>query len=314
MKLSGMKMKAIIGFFLAAILSAPAFGASTPLPGTLNYVEGEARIGSQELNAKSVGSSDLQAGQIIATEKGRVEVLLTPGVFLRLDNNSAAEMISPSLTNTEVQLDKGRAMLEVAEIHKQNDIRIAQDGATTQVLKNGLYAFDANTGEVQVFDGKAEVSGKAKTIDLKGGRELNVASDAPLKAQKFDKKKDADDFYNWSALRSQYESEANMDIARYAPGVVSPGWFWDPWYSAYTFVPGNGIFYSPFGWGFYSPAWFGYAPIYYGSPYHYYRPGYYGHGHYDYPHTVVPRGEMGTAPAVHAQGGFGGFHGGVGRR
>ena len=314
MKLSGIKTKTIVGFILAAILSAPAFGASTPLPGTLNYVEGEARIGSQELNAKSVGSSDLQAGEIIATEKGRVEVLLTPGVFLRLDNNSAAEMISPSLTNTEVQLNKGRAMLEVADIHKQNDIKIAQDGATTQVLKNGLYAFDANTGEVQVFDGKAEVSDKAKTIDLKGGRELNVASDAPLKAQKFDKKKDADDFYNWSALRSQYESEANMDIARYAPGVVSPGWFWDPWYSAYTFVPGNGIFYSPFGWGFYSPAWFGYAPIYYGAPYHYYRPGYYGHGHYDHPHTVVPRGEMRAAPAMHAQGGFGGFHGGVGRR
>jgi hypothetical protein len=314
MKLSGIKTKTIVGFILAAILSAPAFGASTPLPGTLNYVEGEARIGSQELNAKSVGSSDLQAGEIIATEKGRVEVLLTPGVFLRLDNNSAAEMISPSLTNTEVQLNKGRAMLEVADIHKQNDIKIAQDGATTQVLKNGLYAFDANTGEVQVFDGKAEVSDKAKTIDLKGGRELNVASDAPLKPQKFDKKKDADDFYNWSALRSQYESEANMDIARYAPGVVSPGWFWDPWYSAYTFVPGNGIFYSPFGWGFYSPAWFGYAPIYYGAPYHYYRPGYYGHGHYDHPHTVVPRGEMRAAPAMHAQGGFGGFHGGVGRR
>ena len=312
MKLS--RMKAIIGFFLAAILSAPAFGASTPLPGTLNYVEGEARIGSQELNAKSVGSSDLEAGQLIATEKGRVEVLLTPGVFLRLDNNSEAEMISSSLTNTEVQLNKGRAMLEVAEIHKQNDIQIAQDGATTQVLKNGLYAFDANTGEVQVFDGKAEVSDKGKTIDLKGGRELNVASDAPRKAQKFDKKKDADDFYNWSALRSQYESEANMDIARYAPGAVSPGWFWDPWYSAYTFVPGNGIFYSPFGWGFYSPGWIGYAPIYYGAPYHYYRPGYYGRGFYGHPRAVVPRGEMRAAPAMHAQGGFGGFHGGVGRR
>src|SRR5579872_2322278 len=131
MKLS--RTKTLLGFLLAAILSAPAFGANTPLPGTLNYVEGQAQIGTEDLTAKSVGSADLKAGEKIATEKGRAEILLTPGVFLRLDNNSVAEMISPSLTDTEVELSKGRAMLEVAEIHKQNDIKIDQNGATTQV-------------------------------------------------------------------------------------------------------------------------------------------------------------------------------------
>ena len=313
MKLSG--MKATIGLFLAALLTAPAFGATTPLPGTLNYVEGQAQIGSQDLNSKSVGSADLQAGQTIATENGRAEILLTPGVFLRLDSNSAAEMVSPSLTNTEVQLTKGRALLEVAEIHKQNDIKIAEDGATTQVLKNGLYEFDSNSGEVEVFDGKAKVISNDKTADVKGGREFNIsASNASAKAQKFDKNKAKDDFYNWSALRSQYESEANVDVARFVPsGFAGPGWFWDPWYSAYTFVPGSGIFYSPFGWGFYSPGWIGYAPAYYyGVPYRYY-----GHGYYGHPGVVAPRARIAppiSTPAMHARGGFGGFRGGIGRR
>ena len=311
MKLS--RMKTILGFFLAAILSAPAFGANTPLPGTLNYVEGQAQIGSEDLSAKSVGSAELQAGQTITTGKGRAELLLTPGVFLRLDSNSAAEMVSPSLTNTEVQLDKGRAMLEVAEIHKQNDIKIAQDGATTQILKNGLYEFDANNGEVQVFDGKAKVEAKNNTVDLKGGRELSVGNDTVLKAQKFDKKKDVDDFYNWSALRSQYESEANVDVAQFVSGgFAGPNWYWDPWFSAYTYVPGNGIFYSPFGYGFYSPAWIGYAPYYYGVLYRYYGHGYYGHPHYIAPRAGVSA-PMRTAPAMHAQG-FVGFHGGIARR
>ena len=324
MKLS--RIKTLLGLFLAAILSAPALGANTPLPGTLNYVEGKAQIGSEDLSAKSIGSSELQAGQTITTETGRAEVLLTPGVFFRLDNNSAAEMISPSLTNTEVQLNKGRAMLEVAEIHKQNDIKIAQDGATTQILKNGLYEFDANDGAIRVFEGKAQVAAKAKTKDLKGGRELNVRRDPVLKAQKFDKK-NQDDFYNWSALRSRYESEANVDVARYVVpgGYAGPGWYWDPWFSAYTFVSGNGIFYSPFGWGFYSPGWIGYAPAFgYGVPYRYYGRGYYGHGYYGHGYhehgyhgnAVAPRAgvsaPMRTAPAMHSQG-FGGFHGG-GRR
>ena len=305
-------LKVIVGMFLATILSAPAFGTVTPLPGTLNYVEGQAHMGSQELNSKSVGSSNLEVGQSISTDKGRAEILLTPGVFLRLDNDSSAQMISPSLTNTEVQLTHGRAMLEVAEIHKQNVIKIDEDGSTTQVLKDGLYAFDANSGTVQVFDGKADVLDKDKIVALKSGRELNVESDARLKAQKFDKKNNEDDFYNWSSLRSEYESEANVDVARLGPsGVISPGWFWDPWFSAYTFVPGDGIFYSPFGWGFYSPAWIGYYG-YYGAPYHY-RPGY-------YPHHRVGGPAIRPAPAIHGQPGFGGFHGGgfhgggIGRR
>ena len=42
---------------------------------------------------------------------------------------------------------------------------------------------------------------------------------------------------------------------------------WDPWFSCYTFIPGDGIFYSPFGWGFYSPWWAYQAPIYFGGRY-----------------------------------------------
>jgi hypothetical protein len=224
-------------------------------------------------------------------------------------------MISPSLTNTEVRLTKGRAMLEVAELHKQNDIKITADGATTQVLKNGLYEFNADNGEVQVFDGKASVVDQDKTVGLKASHELNVESSKnALKAQKFDKKNDVDDFYNWSALRSEYASEANVDVARFVPGgYAAPGWFWDPWFSEYAFVPGNGIFYSPFGWGFYSPAWIGYAPGFYGRPYGYYRPGFYGR-----PHYIAPGGRIAApgrvGPAAHAQAGFGGFRGGGGRR
>src|SRR5581483_5448978 len=123
--------KAIGGFVLAALLSAPAFGANSALPGTLNFVEGQASIQNQPLSPKSVGSADLEAGQTISTGNGRAEILLTPGVFLRLDHNSAVKMISPDLTNTKVQLEKGRAEVEVAQIYKQNDLQVQQGDATT---------------------------------------------------------------------------------------------------------------------------------------------------------------------------------------
>jgi FecR protein len=255
----------LLGFFLAAILTAPVWGseASTKsaVPGTLNYVEGHASMGDQALNSKSIGSAELQPGQSLTTEKGKAEVLLTPGVFLRIGNNSSIKLISPSLTDTEVEVDQGHAMVEVAELHPENSIRIDEDGTTTQLLKTGLYDFNRNQRELRVFDGKATVESGREHVNVKGGRELTLANNELSKARKFDKKSyEEGDLFRWSSLRSGYLAEANVDAAgMYAangwggPGWWGADWYWDPWFDAFTFIPGDGIFYSPFGWGFYSP-------------------------------------------------------------
>jgi hypothetical protein len=90
-------------------------------PGAINYVEGDAAIDNQPLNPDVVGSVELQKGQMLSTQAGKVEILLTPGVFLRVADNSTVKMVSPDLANTEVELDKGRAMAEVTDISKNNN-------------------------------------------------------------------------------------------------------------------------------------------------------------------------------------------------
>jgi FecR protein len=318
---------------LAAILSAPAWGATPALPGTLNYVEGQAVVGSEALNAKSVGSVTLQSGQTLTTETGKAEILLTPGVFFRVGDNSSATLVSPSLTNTEVSLAKGQAMVEVAEIYKDNLLRVQEDGATTQLLKTGLYGFDANNGDVRVFKGEALVQDGDQVIKVKGGRELDLNNAGNLKTRKFDKSTyEQSDLYRFGNLRSQYLAEANVDAAGLylngGAGWYGTGWYWDPFFMDYTWIPGDGMFFSPFGWGFYSPWFVSYAP-YYGR---YYPYGYGGHarpyygrgaGHYvggsgyAAPHTE--NGFRGSA-APHSfgvmgggfHGGGGGFHGGGG--
>jgi hypothetical protein len=282
----------LLGFFLAAILCAPAWAdvtsAKTAVPGTLNYVEGQASIGDQALNSKSIGTAELQPGESVVTEKGNAEVLLTPGVFLRIGNNSSVKMISPSLTDTEVEVDQGHAMIEVAEIHPENSLRVVEDGTATKLLKTGLYDFNRNQRELRVFDGKAFVESGREHVDVKGGREVTLASNDLSKARKFDKKPyEEGDLFRWSSLRSGYLAEANVDAAGMYAGSGWGGgglgwwgadWYWDPWFDAFTFIPGDGIFYSPFGWGFYSPWWVFQAPFFgYGYGYGGYGRGY---GHY----------------------------------
>jgi hypothetical protein len=263
-------LSAIAIILLAALVSVPAWGSSTALPGTINYVEGQVSIGNQALKADSVGSAELQAGQTLTTANGRAEILLTPGIFLRLDNNSSVTMITPSLTDTRVELLKGRANVEVTEIHKENSIRIASAGASTELLKKGLYEFDADRNLVRVFDGKATVEDQGRSVDVKGGREVSLNAGDELKARKFDKDaNEEDELYRWSKLRSSYLAEANNDAARMYVGNAwyGGGWYWDPWFGAYTFIPANGVFYSPFGWGFYSPS-FVFGDPFFGPRFH----------------------------------------------
>lgn len=266
----------IAGVALAGALCAPAWasGADTrpAAPGTINYVEGSVSIGSQMLSSRAIGSAELDAGQSLTTQKGKAEILLTPGVFLRVGERSKVRMISPSITDTKVSVEKGNAMIEVAEIHPENDLQITADGKTTQLLKTGLYDIDANQAELRVFKGKARVEEAANNVNVKGGRELALAGEEHLKPTKFDKNAYyGDDLYRWSSLRSAYVAEENVDAAGFyaengwgpwGPGWWGAGWYWDPWFDGFTFIPADGIFYSPFGWGFYSP-WLAYeAPIY----------------------------------------------------
>jgi hypothetical protein len=276
----------------SGLTAAPAFAAEPARPGTINYVERAAYIDGRQIDPRQIGNIDLNPGQELTTGKGKAEILLTPGVFLRVDDNSAVKMISPDLTLTQVQIDKGRAGVEVDEIHDQNNLQIIDGGVTTRLKKAGYYEFNAGKPEVMVFKGKAdvEVAGN-RGKEVKGHHELALDGEngKPLAQEKpagFNEDASPDDLANWSRLRSQYLSEANNELAPEYAAAGYPGWYWDPYGFGYTFI-GAGPLYSPWGWGFYPFGWGGgWYGGWYGHPY-------YGH-HFD----------------GHEHAGFGGEHGG----
>jgi hypothetical protein len=318
------RLKALLLLSLATLsASALAQNADPASPGTINYVEGSASIQERQLNSNSVGHEALERGQYLSTTDGKVEVLLTPGIFLRLDNDTTIQMISPDLTHTEIKLERGRADVEVDQIFTQNLILIDQQRGQTQLLKSGFYAFNADIGTVRVISGEASIfpgadlSSDVKPVKLKADHELALNNDA-FKPQKFDKDHAQDDLYNWSSLRSQYLGQANIDLASDYAGSAgfNPGWYWagDPY--GYTWLPGSGLFWNPFGYGFYSPYYlYGGGLIYgrygYGGGYGY-RGGYYAtSGRVSSPsHSGFSPGTGGNG--FHGGGGGGASHGGGG--
>lgn len=335
-----LQKQGLASLFLATLLSVPAWGSmaspNSAVPGTLNYVEGQVSIADQPLDHNSVGKTTLEDGQSLNTDRGKAEVLLTPGVFLREGDNSSVSMVNDSLTDTELRVNQGHVMIEVDQIYKQNDIRVIEGNVTARIEKPGLYDFDLQQNELRVFDGEAKVQDGDKQVTLKSGHALAVANNGPEKSEKFDKKAmSGDDLYRWSSLRSDYVAEANVDDARvlvsdgwYGPGFWGAGfygpgwggWAWDPWFSAYTFMPWGGIYYSPFGWGFYSPGLVYRAPFFGGHFYHSFNaanvrawgPGPHYASSSAYSHGVytgagAARGAFHSGPIMARTGG-GGFH------
>lgn len=270
------------------------------VPGTVNYVQGAVYLNGSPLTAKSVGTTTVEPGQELSTRNGKVEMLLTPGVFLRLDDNSTVKMISPDLAMTQVELDKGRAGVEVDEIHDQNDLQVIDAEVTTRLNKRGYYEFDANHPEAMVFKGEAHVQvNDNKWREIKQHHEFALNEGPQLaseKPQNFNENEEKDELYNWNSLRSQYMAEANNQMAEdYSGPFYGPGWYWDPWAFDFAYM-GFGPFASPFGWGFYPIGWGGgYWGGYYGG---------YGRFHRGYVGGVL-RGNPG-----HGFAGSGGFHGG----
>lgn len=267
-------MRAVLSILLAVGASSYGQSVISAHSGVVQYTEGDVTIDNQAIHPKFAQFPDLKSDQVIATEEGRVELLLTPGVFLRLAENSSVRMVSNSLSDTRLAFLSGSALIEVAELLPNNAITFDVAGTPVVLAHKGLYRIDAgNTGSdpvrVRVYDGQARVGADSAAVTVRKGREVALAASSPsgsgLETASFDTK-DIDAFYRWSARRTEYVSEANVASAHvandprssgYVEGVNSPtgAWSWNPYFGMFTYMPGgSGMYMSPFGYSYYSPA------------------------------------------------------------
>jgi FecR protein len=241
---------------LTLFSAASAWGqnAISAHSGMIHYVEGRVLLDGQPVEPKATEFPEVKKDQTLATEEGRAEVLLTPGVFLRLSEDSSFRMISNQLSDTSFEVVSGDALIEVMDLLKDNAIAVQFKGGTASVAKRGLYRFDADKGNLRVYEGEIGVTFGDQNIVARKGKEVKVGDG--IQAANFDPK-DTDPFYRWAERRSEYIATANVSAARQAGsmGLLSSAgsWAYNPYYGMFTYLPGTGYGYSPFGWAFYSP-------------------------------------------------------------
>jgi len=273
---------------LAAALATFGQNVISARAGLIHHVEGKVLLEGTPVEVKYTQFPEVKEGQQLATEDGRAEVLLSPGSFLRLGENSSFRMTSSRLTDTRFEVLSGTALVEVAELSKEDHITVSFQDRTVSVHKNGLYRFDSQPALFRVYEGEAVIGDGREALTVKKGKQVALDSKV-LVADKFDPKV-GDELYRWASRRAGYLSMANVASAK---SIVdrggswsTSGWYFNPWYQMFTFIPYRGSYWSPFGFGFYSPTqiYSSFYPRYYGN-----GGGYYGNGG-----TATGTGHTGT--------------------
>ncbi|MCU1325152.1 MAG: hypothetical protein JWN34_522 [Bryobacterales bacterium] len=268
MKTQSLKWFTVLLTMAAGALMAQSTGTAprTAAPGTVNYIEGTVSLDGAPLTGNQIGKITLQTNQTLSTTKGKAEVLLSPGALLRLGDNTEIRMVAPELVNPQVEVLQGSALVEVGRELKDTTLTILERGAAVSILKQGLYRFDAGQDRIAVIDGKVRVTADGTSKTIGRGKAITLSGEPTLTVEKFDRKA-KDDLYLWSQVRSESLADANVSMARIYSGYgpyTSGGWFWNPSFGMYSWLPGSGYAYSPFGYQFYS---LGYAAPFYSGFY-----------------------------------------------
>ncbi len=243
--------------------------------GTLHYFQGDVSIDGVKVQSKAAVFPQIKDQGVLSTGMGRAEMLLTPGVFLRVGENSSVRMLDTRLASTRLDVLSGSALLESDDPQmsiKDSPVTVLYKDYEIHMGKHGLFEITSDPAQMKVFKGDVEVSTSGNRVVVKEGHLMPFA--AGLTTEKFDLKS-ADDLYLWAKERSENLSAANMSSARSIStgscfiacagggGSWNGGWYYNPYFDMITYVPLGGTFWSPFGYGFFSPLTIGqyYAPV-----------------------------------------------------
>jgi hypothetical protein len=213
--------------------------------GLVNAVEGPVNVQVHE---------QVPAEALIQTApRGQVEILLNPGSFLRLGENSEAVLDSVELTNIAIRILTGSAIIESSSVEKDSPIRVTDGSLSVLITAPGLYKFSANTASV--LDGELRTEDFAHSIS-KGWEIRATTGDqgTSYDEAKLDSSEPVSPLEQWSGDRSQQiASAAGRSSETDSASNLPPPYPSDPLYPAYPSYPtpfsypGGAI--PPYGYG-----------------------------------------------------------------
>lgn len=265
--------------------------------GLVQLADGSVFLDDERLEQKAARFDQMKDGSELRTQDGRAEVLLTPGIFLRIGNDSAVRMVSNRLIDTRVRFLSGSAIVDSADAPQNSAVTMIYSDYVVRIAGEGRFRFNSNPPELIVDEGEAKILFDGKSLVVRSGYALPFAPN--LAARKF-RIGDGDNLDDWSKSRNAAISRNNLEAANTSDlsGVIDD---WQNDRAAYLQALGMSSYIPPLPLSAYNPAVgtpvlgatpFGLYGMGYGSSFGFY-PGLYS-GYYASPFSVYGFNRFGT--------------------
>jgi hypothetical protein len=207
---------------------------NSPKAGFVNAIQGEANVRASEVARED---QPIKTGP-----SSYLEVLLSPGAFLRIDENSEVKIDSAGLSDVVIQVVSGSALIEDVAMDPRLAIRVIVGGAKLLIAGSGLYRFTNDTASV--IDGLLRLGSKDESA---AGGTLVRVTDRQYVTEDLSVEPERTGLDLWSAQRSALLARANF-MADYAeweanffyftnPVPHLAAWIYSPPLKGFTFIP-----------------------------------------------------------------------------
>jgi hypothetical protein len=198
-----------------AALAIPARAQSviSTHSGLIHFFDGAVYLGDRPLESHLGKFPSVPEGVELRTEQGRAEVLLTPGVFLRMGEQSTIRMISNDLADTQVELEAGSAIVDAGDPIPDTSVTLLYRDWKIHFLQKGAYRIDSDPPCLLVSKGEAEVidSSTGLPVSVRQGMSLPLEG---LLAPELSSASGGDGLSNWAKGRGDSISADNAILAQ----------------------------------------------------------------------------------------------------
>jgi hypothetical protein len=245
---------------LAALSAFSAYGQSvvSVRSGLINFSEGEVFLSDIPVEQKAGKFPEIGEGAELRTEAGRAEVLLTPGMLLRVGPDSDIRMVSASLIDTRVEFRRGSAIIEVAQDPDGTTARILYRDYQIRFPKRGTFRIDSLPREFHVYDGEAEVSYLDEKSTLTKNQKVSLYGGLEAEALR---RSITDGLDEWSMRRDTQLAADNPPPGDLNGGGYDPAFALmpNPFYGIATYSTPNStygsVYNSGYGYGYVPPTY-----------------------------------------------------------
>lgn len=240
-----------------AVFVLPALAESQARIVRLSYLSGSVQIdrNTGQGSEKAIMNMPVTAGAQLKTADGQAEVEFENGSTVRLTPETRVTFEGLSLlgNGTKVSLitlQQGVAYFNLN--HKDhNEFKVQFAGRDVELKKSARFRVDATRDQVRlaVLNGEVNVPSPGKNVAVHKNQTLSFDPDDEAQ---YALAKGIDDyqFDAWDSQRDQYQSQYSR--VNYVGGSGVPYYGWDDlnYYGAYSYIPGYGYMWRPYGVGY----------------------------------------------------------------